>query len=563
MKILFIHSVIARVGFDSFLVDQMGDSSRWGDSLGISYLAGAVMAAGHETAYLDLRRLKGWDETEERIAASGADVVGLSFQSPDRDFGFQAARIAKRLGKKVIVGGVHASLQPEECEEAGLFDTVFTGPGELALVEWLAAAEKGERLPRRVEGASPRDLDTLPFPHYFPEQEEVMRALRKGRIVISRGCYGKCAYCYPSLDRIYGKGILTRDIEAVRREIRHLVERYRIRLLRVVDNLSLSNRKKTREFAEMMEEFPQIKYVIATRAELINEEVADILAPQTILVELGIESASQRMLDFMNKKTLVEQNYEAVRILRKHGIPVLSFMINGLPGQRREDYEANLDFLRDANPEVYLSGCYEPAPGTLLHEYCRDNGLLPETFPYEWLEGGMVAKHRLIKGVDYDLVFEYADKVGHLIDRQENPGRDYLFTRLCRANEWFWDVADRIGRDDEWVVLRAAPPRVILALMRWLYDIVAPERVTLFTTDPLDVERYPRSTVTVLPPGHITPASLNGVATGKKFSGGIMAFGGMERKSYAGAEAAFDSLPVAARYKFDPDFSIKEFVCPP
>lgn len=561
MKVLFVHSAIAGIGFNSFDIDLEKETGRWSYSSGIACLAGAIKAAGHEPALLDLRRLRDFKEADERIAASGADVVALSFQSPDRDNAFELARIARRTVKWIIVGGLHASMQTDDCLHSALFDTVFTGPGETALVKWLDTVERGDTPPSRIAGTNPADLDTLPRPHLFPEFEEVVRTLKQGRIQISRGCYAKCAYCYPAPEKAFGKGIFMRDMAKVGDEVRDYVTRYGIRILVVLDDLFLSNKKKTAEFVEMMAEFPKVKFFISTRAELLNEKNIRILRPQAFQIAVGIESGSQRILDFINKETTVEINMEAARLLDENGIPMLAYMINALPGQTREDYEANLRFLEAVNPAQISWGCFEPLPGTALHDYCLHNGLLPESFPSEYYIGQNVLEQRLIKGVDYALFSEYAAKAGALM-AHEHLGRDCLAIHSRKANRPFIDTLYTLGETDELLILRASPLRFCAALIKYLCNSVQPEQITLLTADPGDVLRFPGVKARLLPAGRLSPKLLSerktvfDELTGKTFSSAIVVRGAMPRESYAGAEELFSHIKAKYAFQFESDMTI-------
>lgn len=561
MKVLFVHSAIAGIGFNSFDIDLEKESLRWSYSSGIACLAGAIKAMGHEPALLDLRRLRDFKDVEERIAVSGADVVALSFQSPDRDNAFETARISRRTVKWVIAGGLHASMQTDDCLHSGLFNTVFTGPGETALMKWLETVEQGNTPPRLITGSNPADLDTLPWPHLFPEFEEVIQTLKQGRIQITRGCYAKCAYCHPAPEKAFGKGIVMRNMAKVRDEVKEYVTRYGIRILVVLDDLFLSNRKKTAEFVEMMAEFPKVRFFISTRAELLNEENIRLLRPQAFQIAVGIESASQKILDFINKETTVEKNMEAARLLGESGIPMLAYMINGLPGQTREDYEANLLFLEATEPAQISWGCFEPLPGTALHDYCLRNKLLPESFPWEHYVGQNVVKHQLIKGVDYNLFFEYADKVSSIMSR-EHLSRDYLTIHSRKANRPFIDTLDALNETDELLILRASPLRHCRALMKYLCNSVRPEQITLLSTDSGDVLRFPGVTVRSLSADVLSPKlffeeiDVFGEFAEKQFSSAIVVCGAMPSESYAGAEELFSLFKAKEAFRFGPDMTI-------
>ncbi|NDJ77846.1 MAG: hypothetical protein GYB65_16470, partial [Chloroflexi bacterium] len=108
--------------------------------------------AGHTVELVDTRlhlRIEGgeWrldlDRLEEVIAASPAQVVGISFLSSSASDGWAIAQIAHRHGKTVIGGGLHAAIAPHEFQEQGTFHYLVQGEAEAALSDLLAHLSDG------------------------------------------------------------------------------------------------------------------------------------------------------------------------------------------------------------------------------------------------------------------------------------------------------------------------------------------------------------------------------------------------------------------------------------
>ncbi|HMU09778.1 MAG TPA: radical SAM protein, partial [Ferruginibacter sp.] len=83
---------------------------------------------------------------------------------------------------------------------------------------------------------------------------------------------------------------------------------------------------------------------------------------------MGAESASQKILDAMDKGTTVEQIYEATRLLKKNGIKPSFFIQFGYPGETKEDIEKTISMINELLPhEIGISVSY-PLPGTAFFE---------------------------------------------------------------------------------------------------------------------------------------------------------------------------------------------------
>lgn len=94
---------------------------------------------------------------------------------------------------------------------------------------------------------------------------------------------------------------------------------------------------------------------------------------------IGMESGSQRMLDYMHKDVTIEQILKAITLCEKYGIqPFVSYMI-GLPTETREEIEMSLRLalkIRKMAPDaILLPLVFRPYPGGDLYEDCKKDGL--------------------------------------------------------------------------------------------------------------------------------------------------------------------------------------------
>lgn len=90
-------------------------------------------------------------------------------------------------------------------------------------------------------------------------------------------------------------------------------------------------------------------------------------------VEMGLESGSQRVLDRMHKGTSVEQNRNAVDLVKGAGILAITNIVFGSPGETEEDVQATLTFLEQAQPD--LVSAPPPLRGAIARWRRRDREL--------------------------------------------------------------------------------------------------------------------------------------------------------------------------------------------
>ncbi len=114
----------------------------------------------------------------------------------------------------------------------------------------------------------------------------------------------------------------------------------------------------------------------------INTRVTDIQRDKDMLglwrdtglvhVSSGTEAAAQRKLDLFNKETKVEQNKEAIRLLREVDIFTEAQFIVGLENETGETLEETYRFARDWNPDLANRTMCTPWPFTPLFQELRD-----------------------------------------------------------------------------------------------------------------------------------------------------------------------------------------------
>lgn len=84
-----------------------------------------------------------------------------------------------------------------------------------------------------------------------------------------------------------------------------------------------------------------VSLAVATRPDCINEEIAKLLAEYKqkyyVYVELGLQTANNNVGKFINRGYTTEQFINAVNILKKFNIDVVSHIMVGLPNETEAD----------------------------------------------------------------------------------------------------------------------------------------------------------------------------------------------------------------------------------
>jgi len=391
---------------------------------GLAMIASSIEAVGHRVQLIDLRGLKGWPDFEAAILGTDYDVACIGFHSVDEEPARKAVETMKRLkpDKPVIAGGIHLSITHARFPPA---DCVVYGEGDFLIRELLFNIEHHEPIPEAVSATPIEDLDVLPvmdrtifnqsvengspFPPGMPQPFFTM--------VLSRGCwYKKCVFCYET--NTTTPRYRLRSPEKCIAEIKSL----KAGSIMFHDDI-FPHKAWCEKFVQLWKEagIPRTPFWTQMRADQIckSPETIELLAEIGLTwVSLGVESGSQRMLDFLGKGTTVEMNKKSIQILHENNVNCWCNLVFGLPTETVEDIQATIKLLEETRPAFYSLSTYTCYPGSKLYKYCEENKLFLDEhysmarYPYE----------RKISGVDYN----YLRKTfGHIGGHLKGPMREW------------------------------------------------------------------------------------------------------------------------------------------
>lgn len=127
---------------------------------------------------------------------------------------------------------------------------------------------------------------------------------------------------------------------------------------------------------------------VATRPDCVNEENAAYMAELSerlpyFTVELGLQSAHQNRLEWVNRQETVEDYLKAMEILRRHKVDVISHVILGFPGESLQDMEDTVRLADDEGSRGVKLQMLHVIKGTkLAHLYQKEPFELLEMAPY-------------------------------------------------------------------------------------------------------------------------------------------------------------------------------------
>jgi anaerobic magnesium-protoporphyrin IX monomethyl ester cyclase len=215
-----------------------------------------------------------------------------------------------------------------------------------------------------------------PFASYRHDKD-----VRQFFIVTSRGCPFKCVFCAePSF---HGNTVRYADVDSIIDHIQHLVTKYGMNVLTIYDDQLLLNRKRAKELFRRLAQFNlRIEMPNGLTAILIDEEIAQLMKDAGVdSVFLAIESGSEFVLkEIIRKPIRLDRVQPIIESLHRVGIFVQAFFINGFPGEREEDRQTTLKFIKEVGVDWSLFNFASPLRGSALYNICKENGWIDEQF---------------------------------------------------------------------------------------------------------------------------------------------------------------------------------------
>lgn len=307
----------------------------------------------------------------------------------------------------IVWGGVHVTLSPQQALETSEYvDIVVRGEGEHTIVELAKTLQSGGGL-SGVLGISYKDHggvhhnDHRPFMEFDKQLDlnydilSLEKYDTKDTLLYQseRGCPHRCVFC--DVVVVHRKKTRKKSAQNVLKDFEYLANKFKPGKIHLVDDCFFFDLNWASEIIEgLIKKNLNINWQASCRAQYFNRTDVNYWkrARESGLDELyvGVESGSQRMLDYMKKDCTIDDIYNAVDQTTEAGILFASNFMSGFPGESQEDVFKTIEMMDALNTRygdkvlINTINLYAPCPGTPLHDEVVKAGFKPpETFE-EW-----------------------------------------------------------------------------------------------------------------------------------------------------------------------------------
>lgn len=297
-----------------------------------------------------------------------ADVFCLYTMTSNAPRTYEIADMIHRKSKaRVLIGGMHASVLPEEALQHA--DQVITGEGEAAILDVV----EGRNTEKIVHAQYLKNLDDAPFPDYSILKTRCDCA----NVMSTRGCPFCCSFCTTS--RMFSP-YRERSVDSVMDELRYYKE-LGFQYMNFEDDNFTANKERAKQICRRMiaEGLVFRETFFFGRTDMANDdELLDLLQKAHLTRTLvGIESLNQKSLDEVNKHQQISDIERCAAALARHKIRLISSIVLGIDTDTKEDINRSVEFSKKINAYQLQPAVLTPFPGTAVYEqYTKEGRML-------------------------------------------------------------------------------------------------------------------------------------------------------------------------------------------
>lgn len=305
------------------------------------------------------------DRVELVDTDTDTDLVAIPVETYTAKRAYDLASRFRARGVKVVLGGYHATLAPEEASEHA--DAVVVGNAESVWSDVVADARAGRLRPRYVGEVC--GAPTAPDKSLFVGKPY----LPVGLVETGRGCQHVCEFC--AIAGFYAHRYYPRPVDDIVADLAASPHRFHF----LVDDNLMANRA---HLAELCDRIAPLKKTWAGQGTLDIAKDPALLAKLKKsgceLILIGFESLEDASLKQMRKpwNATLGDRVELVKRIHDAGIGIYATFVFGYDGDTAETFDRTLEFAEQAKFFTAAFNHLLPFPGTPLYDRLKADGRL-------------------------------------------------------------------------------------------------------------------------------------------------------------------------------------------
>jgi radical SAM superfamily enzyme YgiQ (UPF0313 family) len=315
------------------------------------------------------------DEQADRFRFEG-DVFAFSVSTQNARAVYDYADALRVTGKKVILGGIHITVCPDEAIDHA--DAIVTGEAETIWPE-VCTDLLARKLKERYIGSPTPPSQMSPVDYRFFGNR---RYLTPASLFATRGCNRRCSFCVSSR---YMGPYRTKPLDVLEQEIGQLTELYPGAFLQFTDDNLLANRNYGTDLLALLRQKKKRFVTMVTVDQFCDSALIEEMASSGCLgVAVGVESVDDDNCVSVSKYQNLQKPFsDAVHHANKYGIQAAALIMVGLPHDTPERLAHTLEYLKHIPCSIYDIRILRIYPSTSLYTQMLSSGEVTKDW---WLE---------------------------------------------------------------------------------------------------------------------------------------------------------------------------------
>jgi len=320
---------------------------------------------------IDLKLL---DEGNESINSINfePDLVAISVMTGTSSRAYTLADNYRKKGVKVVMGGVHPTLLPDEA--ALHADTVVVGFAERSFPQLLIDFQKGKMKKFYIDREQ-MPLNKIPIPRRDLLNKKDYITINT--IIATRGCPNRCKFCV--VPYVWNKKYFRRPINDIINEIKTLEGNHVV----FIDVNLLEDDNYTRELLTALIPLKKYWFGLSTIKALLNKAIMNLVIKSGCKgLLIGFESVTNKSLISLNKGfNNVAKYADMMKILHDNGIRVNGTFLFGTDVDDKSVFEETVKFVDRIKIDLPRFSVFTPYPGTQIFKELEKQDRIIE---YDW-----------------------------------------------------------------------------------------------------------------------------------------------------------------------------------
>lgn len=283
------------------------------------------------------------------------DLVAISIITGTALRGYAIADHFRRRGIPVVIGGVHATLMPDEA--AMHADTIVIGFGEETWPQLLRDFKKGQ-MQKRYNGLKPPSLVNYPIARRELLKKD--RYITSSTLWATRGCLNDCDFC--SIPATWGSNFYMRPVDEVVAEAASLPGNEFV----LLDPSPMEDPAYAKRLFTAMKSINKKWFGLSTTKIGEDPELMRIVGESGCKgLLIGFESVNQMSIGSIQKNhNSVNFYIDLVKRMHDHGMGVQACFVFGLDDDEPDIFKRTVDFCEKAYVDLPRFSTYTPFPNT-------------------------------------------------------------------------------------------------------------------------------------------------------------------------------------------------------